>query len=54
GGVYIAASLLWLWGVEGTRPDRWDALGAAVCLGRSARRSGQVEGEGPAGNGTAA
>ena len=32
GGVYIAASLLWLWGVEGVRPDRWDALGAAVCL----------------------
>ncbi len=32
GGVYIAASLLWLWGVEGTRPDRWDALGAAICI----------------------
>ena len=32
GGVYIAASLGWLWLVEGTRPDRWDAIGAAVCL----------------------
>ncbi len=32
GGVYIAASLLWLWAVEGTRPDRWDLLGAGVCL----------------------
>ena len=32
GGVYIAASLLWLWLVEGTRPDRWDAIGAAACL----------------------
>jgi small multidrug resistance family-3 protein len=32
GGVYIAASLLWLWTVEGTRPDRWDLLGAGVCL----------------------
>ena len=32
GGVYIAASLVWLWAVEGARPDRWDALGAAVCL----------------------
>jgi small multidrug resistance family-3 protein len=32
GGVYIAASLLWLWAVEGLRPDRWDALGAAICL----------------------
>ncbi|MDP6603460.1 MAG: YnfA family protein [Rhodospirillales bacterium] len=32
GGVYIAASLLWLWVVGGARPDRWDAIGAAVCL----------------------
>lgn len=32
GGVYIAASLLWLWTVEKTLPDRWDLLGAAVCL----------------------
>ena len=32
GGVYIAASLLWLWIVEGTQPDRWDFLGAFVCL----------------------
>lgn len=32
GGVYILASLAWLWAVEGSRPDRWDAIGAAVCL----------------------
>ena len=32
GGVYICASLAWLWAVEGIRPDRWDTLGAAVCL----------------------
>ena len=32
GGVYIAASLAWLWAVEGVRPDRWDLLGAALCL----------------------
>lgn len=32
GAVYICASLGWLWAVEGTRPDRWDILGAAVCL----------------------
>jgi small multidrug resistance family-3 protein len=32
GGVYITASLLWLWLVEGTRPDRWDLAGVAVCL----------------------
>ncbi len=32
GGVYIAASLAWLWAVEGVRPDRWDLTGAAICL----------------------
>jgi small multidrug resistance family-3 protein len=32
GGVYIAASLLWLWAVEGVRLDRWDLVGGAVCL----------------------
>ena len=36
GGVYIAASLFWLWAVEGARPDRWDLVGAAVCLGGAA------------------
>jgi len=32
GGVYIVCALLWLWWVEGVRPDRWDALGALICL----------------------
>jgi len=32
GGVYIAASLVWLWTVESVRPDRWDTIGAALCL----------------------
>ncbi|RVU14084.1 YnfA family protein [Methylobacterium oryzihabitans] len=32
GGVYVAASLAWLWTVEGQRPDRWDTVGAMVCL----------------------
>jgi len=32
GGVYIAASLVWLWAVERQAPDRWDVIGAAVCL----------------------
>lgn len=32
GGVYIAASLAWLFLVEHMRPDRWDYLGALVCL----------------------
>ncbi|MEZ5806929.1 MAG: YnfA family protein [Zhengella sp.] len=36
GGVYIAASLLWLWTVEGHRPDQWDLAGAAACLAGAA------------------
>ncbi len=32
GGVYIVASLLWLWVIEDTQPDRWDIVGASVCL----------------------
>jgi small multidrug resistance family-3 protein len=32
GGVYIAVSLLWLWLVEGMRPDRWDMVGAGMCV----------------------
>lgn len=32
GGIYIAASLLWLWLAEGVRPDRFDLIGAAICL----------------------
>lgn len=32
GGIYIAASALWLWLVETRTPGRWDLTGAAVCL----------------------
>jgi small multidrug resistance family-3 protein len=32
GGVYITAAIFWLWAVEEARPDRWDLIGAAVCL----------------------
>jgi small multidrug resistance family-3 protein len=32
GGIYIAASLGWLWLVEGVRPDRWDLAGSALCI----------------------
>ena len=32
GGVYIVASILWLWLVEHRTPDRWDIIGASVCL----------------------
>jgi small multidrug resistance family-3 protein len=32
GGIYIVASLAWLWLVENVRPDRWDVAGASICL----------------------
>jgi small multidrug resistance family-3 protein len=32
GGIYIVASLLWLWLAEEARPDRWDIAGAGLCL----------------------
>lgn len=36
GGVYIVASLAWLWVVEAVRPDRFDLIGAAVALSGAA------------------
>jgi small multidrug resistance family-3 protein len=36
GGVYIVASLTWMWLVEGAAPDRWDICGAALCLAGAA------------------
>lgn len=32
GGIYICASLSWMWAVESTRPDRWDMLGGLLCI----------------------
>ncbi len=32
GGVYVSAAILWLWFIEGAKPDRWDLIGAAVTL----------------------
>ena len=32
GGVYIVSAIAWLWLFEGAKPDRWDVIGAAVCL----------------------
>ncbi|RIX99098.1 YnfA family protein [Aureimonas flava] len=32
GGIYILAALLWAWGAEAARPDRFDLAGAALCL----------------------
>jgi small multidrug resistance family-3 protein len=36
GSVYIAAALVWLWAVEGARPDRWDLIGASIALAGAA------------------
>lgn len=32
GGIYIVASLLWLWMAEGQKPDRWDIVGAGLAI----------------------
>jgi small multidrug resistance family-3 protein len=32
GGVFVAGSLAWGMALDGFRPDRWDVIGAAVCL----------------------
>lgn len=33
GGVFVAGSLMWGMAFDGFRPDRWDVLGALICLG---------------------
>lgn len=32
GGVYVTAAVFWAWRVEGVQLDRWDLIGASVCL----------------------
>ena len=32
GGIFVAGSLLWGMLVDGFRPDRYDLIGACVCL----------------------
>lgn len=32
GGVFVAGSLLWGVLLDGFRPDRWDIIGALICL----------------------
>ena len=32
GGIFVAGSLVWGMLVDGFRPDRWDLIGAALCL----------------------
>jgi small multidrug resistance family-3 protein len=36
GGVYIVASLGWLWAIEGQAPSRTDCAGALLCLAGAA------------------
>ena len=35
GSIYICSALVWVWTVEGNRPDRWDVVGAMICLAGS-------------------
>ena len=32
GGVFVAGSLVWAMAFDGFRPDRYDVIGAAICL----------------------
>ncbi len=32
GGIFVAGSLAWGMLLDGFRPDRWDVIGALVCL----------------------
>jgi small multidrug resistance family-3 protein len=32
GGVYVATALIWLWRVDGVRPDVWDLAGSAIAI----------------------
>jgi small multidrug resistance family-3 protein len=32
GAVYISASILWMWIIEGNPPDRFDIIGVFICL----------------------
>lgn len=32
GGMFIVLSLLWGWGIDGVRLDRYDTMGVMLCL----------------------
>ena len=32
GGIFVVLSMLWGWGIDRIAPDRFDVLGAALCL----------------------
>lgn len=36
GGIYIVASVLWLWVAEGQQPDHWDGLGMVLGVASAA------------------
>ena len=47
GGVYIAASVVWMWLVEGEMPSPWDLAGGALCLaGMGVILMGALQGQG--------
>lgn len=32
GGIYVATAVVWLWLIDGQRPDRWDIIGSTIAL----------------------
>ncbi|HRI44491.1 MAG TPA: YnfA family protein [Fimbriimonadaceae bacterium] len=44
GGVYVAASLAWLWLFEGVKPSSSDLIGVALCLVGTAVIAGGANG----------
>ena len=32
GGVFVVMSILWGWGIDQIRPDRYDLIGGLICL----------------------
>jgi small multidrug resistance family-3 protein len=32
GGVFVVMSVAWGWAINGLAPDRWDVIGATVCV----------------------
>ncbi len=32
GGIFVVLSLLWGWGVDHVKPDRFDVIGGLICL----------------------
>ncbi len=33
GGVYVATAIVWMWLIDGIRPDKWDLIGGAIAIG---------------------